>query len=39
MEAQGMKEGEDFLKSEWILRFFCGTEYIWMDLVRVFKFG
>ena len=37
MEAQGMKEGEDFLKSEWIRCFFCGAEYLWMDLVREFK--
>ena len=39
MEAQGKKEGEDFLKSEWIPCSFCGTENLWTDLVSVFKSG
>jgi hypothetical protein len=30
MEAQGLKEGEDFLKGKWRHRFFCCTDYSWM---------
>jgi hypothetical protein len=30
MEAQGLKEGEDFLKGKWCHRFFCCIDYSWM---------
>jgi hypothetical protein len=36
MEAQGMKEGEDFLKGEWCRCFFCYTSCSWMNFVKVF---
>jgi hypothetical protein len=39
MEAQGLKEGEDFLKGMWCHPFFCRIDYSWMSLVRVLDFG
>lgn len=37
MEAQGLKEGEDFLKGKRRQRFSC-AHYPWMNVVRVFDF-
>jgi hypothetical protein len=37
MEAQGMTEGEDFLKGEWCRGSFCCISHSWMNLDRVFQ--